>query len=102
LHSGCLEGHFGVDKTTDLVKERYLWPIFDKDVWKFVEGSRICQLAKGKSQNTRLYTPLPVPKGPWEDIHMDFVLGFLMTQRKHDSTMLVVDRFLKMAHFIAC
>jgi hypothetical protein len=102
LHSGGLGGHFGIDKTTTLVKERYFWPNFNKDVRNFVEGCRICQLAKGKSQNTRLYTPLPVPKGPWEDISMDFVLGFPMTRRKHDSTMVVVDRFSKMAHFIAC
>jgi hypothetical protein len=85
-----------------LGKERYFWPIFNKDVQKFLEGCRICQLAKGKIQNTRLYTPLPVPKGPWEDINMDFVLGLPMTRRKHDSTMVVFDRFLKMAHFIAC
>jgi hypothetical protein len=32
LHSGGLGGHFGMDKTTTLVKERYFWPIFNKDV----------------------------------------------------------------------
>ena len=52
LHSGGLGGHFGMNKTATLVKERYFWPKFNKDVQKFVEGCRIFQLAKGTSWNT--------------------------------------------------
>ena len=59
-------------------------------------------MAKHCKQNIGLYTPLPVPHRPFEDISMDFILGLPCTLRKFDSILVMVDRFSKMAHFLPC
>jgi hypothetical protein len=70
------------------------------EVKNFVKKSKIFQYAKEKKQNTMLYHPLPLPESPWDEISMDFVLVFPRTERGSDSIFVVVEIFLKMAHFI--
>ncbi|GJU19305.1 putative CCCH-type zinc finger family protein [Tanacetum coccineum] len=101
-HQGALAGHFGRAKTAALVGDRFFWPKLARDVQKVINRCRVCHIAKTQHTNQGLYTPLPTPEGPWEDVSIDFVLGLPLTQRKKDSIMVVVDRFSKMAHFIPC
>jgi RNase H-like domain found in reverse transcriptase/Reverse transcriptase (RNA-dependent DNA polymerase)/Integrase zinc binding domain/Integrase core domain len=96
------QGHFGQEKTTWLIKERFYWPGIDKDVKLFVKRCRLCQQSKGTDCNKGLYTPLPIPAAPWSDVSIDFVVGLPRTKKGQNSIMVVVDRFSKMAVFIAC
>ena len=42
-HYGSLAGHFGIDKTMDLVRRFYFWPKLQTEVRKFVESCLVCQ-----------------------------------------------------------
>ncbi|KAE8729552.1 hypothetical protein F3Y22_tig00003518pilonHSYRG00008 [Hibiscus syriacus] len=96
------EGHFGRDKTLALISSDFYWPKLTSDVAHYVDRCYVCQRSKGVLTIAGLYTPLPVPEGPWFDVSMDFVLGLPRTQRASDSIFVVVDRFSKMVHFVAC
>lgn len=96
------EGHVGRDRTLQLISQSYFWSSMRKEVERFVERCHICQVSKGTATNAGLYMTLPVPSKPWVDISMDFILGLPRTQRGNGSIFVVVDRFSKMAHFIAC
>ena len=54
-HSGGLAGHFIHEKTFVQLNNLYYWLGMRTNVNKFVNKCRICQHAKGKRQNTRLY-----------------------------------------------
>ena len=85
-----------------LRSEHFYWPKMKKDVQRICDKCITCRKAKSRTQPHRLYTPLPVPKEPWVDISMDFLLGLPRSKRGRDSIFVVVDRFSKMAHFIPC
>ena len=72
------------------------------DVRIFVEECLIFQQEKGGTSNVGLYRPLSIPHKPWDSMSMDFFVGLPRTKLGYDSIFVVVDRFSKMAHFIAC
>ena len=47
-----------------------------------------------------LLHPFPILEWKWEVISMDFITGFPMNWRQHDSIMVVVDKLINATHFI--
>ena len=101
-HAGGLSGHPGVNKTIHALEYQFYWPALKRDVGNIISRCLTCSKAKMTKQNVDLYTPLPVPTRPWYDLTLDIVLGLPRTARRHDSILVVVDRFSKMAHFVPC
>nr|GEU82636.1 hypothetical protein [Tanacetum cinerariifolium] len=97
----------GIKMDPEKVEAIISWPtsftIHDiRSFHRLLERCRTCHIAKTYSSNGGLYTPLSVLVASCEDFTLDFVLGLPRTQRAKDSVMVVVDRFLKMAHFVPC
>lgn len=101
-HGGGMMGHFGVKKTLEILHEHFYWPTMKHGVQSVCDKCIPCKQAKSKAMPHGFYTPLPMPNHPWIDVSMDFVLGLPRSQGGKDSIFVVVDRFSKMAHFIAC
>lgn len=99
-HDSMVAGHPGATKTIALIKRDYYWPKMDSDIKLYVSECPDCQ--RNKPRRHRPYgelKSLDIPNGPWEDISMDFVVGFPKIG-KMDAIWNIVDRFTKQAHFV--
>ena len=41
-HNNPLAGYFGVNKTGELISQKYYWPSLKKDVKSYVRGCDVC------------------------------------------------------------
>ncbi|GMG20105.1 unnamed protein product [Ambrosiozyma monospora] len=96
-------GHFGVEKTFELLSRTVYWPKLKNTVKKYVKTCDTCQRMKSStSHKNGLFNPLEVPVGRWTHVTMDFVTGIPRTDQGFDAIMIVVDRLSKRAHFLPC
>ena len=45
-HNDPLAGHFGIDKTSELIGRKYYWPSLRRDVESYVRGCDVCLALK--------------------------------------------------------
>ena len=103
-HDDSLAGHFGINKTGELIGRKYYWPSLRKDVEAYVKGCDVCLASK--TVRHKPYSNLQallVPTYQWKDILMDFVTGLPVStnwkSESYDSILVIVDRVIKMIHY---
>jgi hypothetical protein len=99
-HDSKIAGHFGRDRTMELVSRNFYWPKMEDDVRKFCNECDNCQRTKApRHAKHGLPNPLELASKPWTHISTDFITD-LPESQGYKNILVVVDRFTKMAHFI--
>ena len=100
-HNTVFTMHPGGNKMYQDLKHYYWWQGVKKDIAGYVSKCLTCHQVKAEHQVlSGLLNPIPVPQWKWDNITMDFVSSFPLTQMKHDSVWVIVDRLIKFAHFL--
>jgi len=99
-HDSVSAGHFGINKTVELISRNFWWPKLHNDVKKFIKSCETCCKSKiPRHKPYGLLSPLSTRNRAWSDISMDFIVE-LPKSKDMTTIMVVVDRLTKMAHFI--
>ena len=100
-HDTVFTMHPGGNNMYQDLKQYYWRRGMKRDVTEYVSKCLTCQQVKAEHQvPSGLLNPILVPQWKWDNIAMDFVSGLPLTQRKNDSIWVIVDRLIKLAHFI--
>jgi hypothetical protein len=101
MHNVPYVGHPGYQKIVTTFKSHYFWPGMKKEITEYIARCMECQKVKSKHRHpTGLLQPLPILKWKWEILTMDFIIGLPRTGKQHDAIMVVVEKIMKLAHFI--
>lgn len=99
-------GHFGINRTVEMIQRCYWWPQMRARVKDYVQTCDICQRMKvPRHKPFGQLAPLPPPKVPWEGLAMDFIVGLPPSKHRgcvYDAILVVVDRHSKMVRLIPC
>jgi transposase InsO family protein len=102
-HDDPLAGHFGINRTVELLQRKFHWRHLEEDVKDYIASCNVCQGTVSKRH--RPYgslESLPIPRRPMDELSMDFVTGLpvvIFEGREVDAILVIVDRFTKFTHF---
>ena len=103
VHDAPTGGHLGREKTFARLTARVYWRGVYNAVRDYVRSCVSCAQSKASQRvGADLLRPLPIPARRWETLSMDFVGPLPRTAAGHDFLLVVVDKFSKACHLIAC
>ena len=99
-HNTKIAGHMGMDKILELITRNFWWPGIADLVCNYIRSYHKCQCNKApRHVPAGLLKPLELHYTPWRSIAMDFITN-LPVLNGCDSIWVMVNPFIKMAHFI--
>ena len=102
-HDAPVAGHFGFDKTYELIQRNYYSPGQAQMIRAHVQSCDGCQRNKLSVRHPQgLLQPLDSPASPWEQVSLDLITSLPKTEKEFDAIVVFVDRLTKMAHFCPC
>ena len=104
-HDDELAGHWGRDKTLELLRRKFYWKTMLTDVAEYVATCPVCQsIDTPRHKPYGSLQPLPVPERPWKEISLDWIVSLppsrTGTGEEFNSILVIVDRYTKMARFL--
>lgn len=101
-HDTFVGGHRGPKATQEFIQRKYYWPGMAKMIEEYCQGCDTCQRTKTRTHAPYgPLLPLKTPDRKWTHISYDFITGLPESEGK-DTILVVVDRFSKGIHLIAC
>ncbi|KAG3059276.1 hypothetical protein PC121_g14023 [Phytophthora cactorum] len=98
FHDSPSAGHLGREKTFATLSRDFYWPHMYKWMRKWVRSCEACQRVKPAPSRQAPLRPLPVARGAWDLVSMDFVFGLPRDVQGRPDILVFVDRFSKMVH----
>jgi transposase InsO family protein len=103
-HDEPSAGHWGVQKTMELLQRKFKWDGMRQDIEEYVQTCPVCQgNATHRHRPYGQLDPLPQPSRPWKEISMDFITQLPISTvgtEEYNAILTIVDRYTKMAIFL--
>ena len=93
-HNAMPNGHQGIVKTFNKIREKYYWKGMQKDVYEFVSICDTCQRNKSKRPKRKALLKAITPTRRFELVAMD-ILKLNKTHKGHTYILVITDMFTK-------
>jgi hypothetical protein len=101
MHNVPYAGHPRHQKTIASIKKQFFCHVMKREVIDYIARCLEFQRVKVEHRHpANFLKPFAIPKWKWEVEKIDFITKLPRTTKQHDSIMVVVDKLIKISHFI--